>query len=96
MQADDKRTDIDLNKLREVIERCNVVLTERKSGEFSLRHILRVHVTNLSQVSSTQRTSNKTLDDCSRGIWPPRRYVSGVHCHHSMIESTHRYFYSRI
>lgn len=32
MQDDAKRTDIDLNKLREVIERCNVVLTERKSG----------------------------------------------------------------
>jgi DNA mismatch repair protein MSH2 len=32
MQADDKRTDIDLSKLREVVERCNVVLTERKAG----------------------------------------------------------------
>ncbi|GAB1522271.1 MSH2 protein [Rhizoctonia solani] len=39
MQADDKRTDIDLNKLREVIERCNVVLTERKSGEFNAKNI---------------------------------------------------------
>ncbi|CAE6337838.1 unnamed protein product [Rhizoctonia solani] len=39
MQADDKRTDIDLNKLREVIERCNVVLTERKSSEFNAKNI---------------------------------------------------------
>ncbi|CEL63099.1 DNA mismatch repair protein msh-2 OS=Neurospora crassa (strain ATCC 24698 / 74-OR23-1A / CBS 708,71 / DSM 1257 / FGSC 987) GN=msh-2 PE=3 SV=1 [Rhizoctonia solani AG-1 IB] len=39
MQADDKRTDIDLNKLREVIERCNVVLTERKSGDFNAKNI---------------------------------------------------------
>ncbi|KAF8605730.1 DNA mismatch repair protein MSH2 [Ceratobasidium sp. AG-I] len=39
MQDDAKRTDIDLNKLREVIERCNVVLTERKSGDFSAKNI---------------------------------------------------------
>ncbi|CAE6417143.1 unnamed protein product [Rhizoctonia solani] len=39
MQADDKRTDIDLNKLRDVIERCNVVLTERKSSEFNAKNI---------------------------------------------------------
>ncbi|KAB5589999.1 DNA mismatch repair protein msh-2 [Ceratobasidium theobromae] len=39
MQADDKRTDIDLSKLREVIERCNVVLTERKAGEFNAKNI---------------------------------------------------------
>ncbi|CAE6457674.1 unnamed protein product [Rhizoctonia solani] len=39
MQSDDKRTDIDLNKLREVIERCNIVLTERKSGEFNAKNI---------------------------------------------------------
>ncbi|KAG8784475.1 MutS-like protein, partial [Ceratobasidium sp. 428] len=39
MQADDKRTDIDLNKLREVIERCNVVLTERKAGDFNAKNI---------------------------------------------------------
>ncbi|CAE6437850.1 unnamed protein product [Rhizoctonia solani] len=39
MQTDEKRTDIDLNKLREVIERCNVVLTERKSSEFNTKNI---------------------------------------------------------
>ncbi|QRV82157.1 DNA mismatch repair protein MutS [Ceratobasidium sp. AG-Ba] len=39
MQSDDKRTDIDLNKLREVIERCNVVLTERKAGDFNAKNI---------------------------------------------------------
>lgn len=39
MQDDTKRTDIDLNKLREVIERCNVVLTERKSGQCLSCHI---------------------------------------------------------
>ncbi|KAG9092397.1 MutS-like protein [Ceratobasidium sp. 370] len=39
MQADDKRADIDLNKLREVIERCNVVLTERKASDFNAKNI---------------------------------------------------------
>ncbi|KAF8582578.1 DNA mismatch repair protein [Ramaria rubella] len=32
-------TDFDLGKIREVVERCGVVLTERKSGEFAPKNI---------------------------------------------------------
>lgn len=34
MQSDDKRADHDLTKLRTLVERCGVIVTERKSGQF--------------------------------------------------------------
>lgn len=34
MQADDKRADHELSKLRTLIERCGVIVTERKASEF--------------------------------------------------------------
>jgi DNA mismatch repair protein MSH2 len=33
MQGDDKRVDHELTKLRTLVERCGVIVTERKSGE---------------------------------------------------------------
>jgi DNA mismatch repair protein MSH2 len=35
LQADPKNTDFELGKLRNVVDRCNVVITERKSSKFS-------------------------------------------------------------
>lgn len=33
MQGDDKKTDMELAKLRTLVERCGVIVTERKSGQ---------------------------------------------------------------
>jgi DNA mismatch repair protein MSH2 len=34
IQADPKEKDVELGKLRVVLERCNVVITERKPSKF--------------------------------------------------------------
>ncbi|EJT99314.1 DNA mismatch repair protein [Dacryopinax primogenitus] len=39
IQSDEKRHDLDLAKLRGVLERCNVVLTERRTNEFAVRNV---------------------------------------------------------
>ncbi|KAG8994263.1 MutS-like protein [Tulasnella sp. JGI-2019a] len=39
LQADEKQKDLDLTKLKEVIERCGAVITERKAGEFVPKHV---------------------------------------------------------
>ena len=33
VQADDKKADFELSKLKELLERCGVVVTDRKAGE---------------------------------------------------------------
>ncbi|KAG8840273.1 MutS-like protein, partial [Serendipita sp. 411] len=39
IQAEGKTADYDISKLRQVLERCNTVITERKSSEFSTKDI---------------------------------------------------------
>ncbi|KZO98513.1 putative DNA mismatch repair protein MSH2 [Calocera viscosa TUFC12733] len=39
IQSDEKRTDFDLGKLRGVLDRCNVVITERRTNEFAVRNV---------------------------------------------------------
>ncbi|KAG8862943.1 MutS-like protein [Tulasnella sp. 330] len=39
LQVDEKKTDLDLVKLKEVIERCGAVITERKAGDFVPKHV---------------------------------------------------------
>ncbi|KAK4686325.1 DNA mismatch repair protein MSH2, partial [Tremellales sp. Uapishka_1] len=39
MQADDKRADHDLTKLRTLVERCGVIVTERKSSDYNAQNI---------------------------------------------------------
>lgn len=33
LPADEKNTDYDLRKIRTLVERCNIVITDRKRGE---------------------------------------------------------------
>lgn len=40
LQVDEKQTDLNLVKLKEVIERCGAVITERKAGEFDFPLLL--------------------------------------------------------
>ncbi|KZT61654.1 DNA mismatch repair protein [Calocera cornea HHB12733] len=39
IQSDEKRTDFDLTKLKGVLDRCNVVITERRTNEFAVRNV---------------------------------------------------------
>lgn len=49
LQADDKRADHELSKLRTLIERCGVIVTERKASEF--------------QAGSVQQDLGRLLDE---------------------------------
>jgi DNA mismatch repair protein MSH2 len=40
IQAEGKTADYDMSKLRQVLERCDVVVTERKPGKFFLFQLL--------------------------------------------------------
>ncbi|KDQ06534.1 hypothetical protein BOTBODRAFT_140987 [Botryobasidium botryosum FD-172 SS1] len=39
IQADEKRLDFDLTKLRDVLDRCSVVISERKNSEFAVKNV---------------------------------------------------------
>ncbi len=63
MQADDKRADHELTKIRTLVERCGVIVTERKSGRLfqgiSLGSLTMAQPTLVRGVSS--RTSTASL-----------------------------------
>ncbi|WVW80934.1 hypothetical protein I302_102925 [Kwoniella bestiolae CBS 10118] len=39
MQSDDKKTDHDLSKLKTLVERCGVIVTERKAADYQARNV---------------------------------------------------------
>lgn len=74
MQGDDKRVDHELTKLRTLVERCGVIVTERKSGE--LAHLLTNLSTRRSRLTSAadfiprsvEQDLNRLLDERYRGV----------------------------
>jgi DNA mismatch repair protein MSH2 len=52
--------DIDLNKLKAVLDRCNVIVTERKPSEFNVRN-LSTDLPHLLKPSSMQSSSSADI-----------------------------------
>jgi DNA mismatch repair protein MSH2 len=70
MQGDDKRADHELTKLRTLVERCGVIVTERKSSELS--HALSASWIELKCVAdfiprSVEQDLNRLLDERYQG-----------------------------
>ncbi|WRT70598.1 uncharacterized protein IL334_007596 [Kwoniella shivajii] len=57
MQSDDKRSDHELTKLKALVERCGVIVTERKAADFQARNV--------------EQDLNRLLDESHAGVALP-------------------------
>ncbi|WWC92204.1 uncharacterized protein L201_007158 [Kwoniella dendrophila CBS 6074] len=57
MQSDDKRSDHELSKLKTLVERCGVIVTERRTADYQARNV--------------EQDLNRLLDESSAGVALP-------------------------
>ena len=70
MQSNEKRSDHDLTTLRTLVERCGVMVTEQKAGEFSIfspNLDLTLSVVDF-QSGSVEQDLNRLLNESNSGL----------------------------
>jgi len=70
IQADDKKADHELTKLKTLVERCNVIVTERRAGELPRALHQRVEQSSSPadfQAKNVEQDLNRLLDESHAG-----------------------------
>lgn len=95
IQADDKQADHELSKLRTLVDRCNVIVTERRAGKWLFLSFAHQRLMNIAdfQAKSVEQDLNRLLDEFHSGtaLRESIRIILGVYfCNQSSLTSCSR------